>query len=159
MQELITYPTGESEGSALLQISGPVAVDAFAGRIYVDWNPDAAATPLGQLPCFIEFLHVNGLFDDWVAQCPLAWISPNAPCKRDVLGKVLLSVLSGHQRYVHISALRGDSVNLELLGMSKVVSEDSVRRGFAQLDEETGTRWLQSTVRRPWRSKTLRTGF
>ena len=146
MQELITHPKGESQSGALLPISGAVAVDTFAGRIHVDLNPDAAVTPLGQLPFFIEFLHVSGLFDDWVEQCPLTWTGPNAPSKRDVLGTVLLSVLSGHQRYAHINALPGDGVIPELLSLNKVVSEDSVRRGFAQLDEEAGTRWLQTSL-------------
>lgn len=146
MQELITHPKGESQSSALLTVSGPIAVDTFGGRIHVDWDPDSAVTPLGQLPFFIEFLHVSGMFEDWVVQCPLAWTSPNAPNKRDVLGTVLLSVLSGHQRYAHMNALRGDGVNPELLGMTKVVSEDSVRRGFAQLDEEAGIRWLQHSL-------------
>ncbi|MCQ8119481.1 hypothetical protein [Methylomonas rosea] len=146
MQELVTHPKGEAQSGALAPVSGPVPVDTFGGRIHVDWNPDAAVTPLGQLPFFIEFLQVSGLFEDWVTQCPLAWTSPNAPSKRDVLGTVLLSVRSGHQRYAHINALRGDGVNPELLGMSKVVSEDSVRRGFAQLDEEAGTQWLQSCL-------------
>jgi hypothetical protein len=49
---------------------------------------------------------------------------------RDVLGTILLSVLAGHWRYAHISALRGDGVNPGLLGRTKVASEDSVRRGF-----------------------------
>ena len=124
MQELITNPKGESQSGALLRVSGAVAVDTFSGRIHVDWNPDAAVTPLGQLPFFIEFLHVSGLFDDWIEPLPLTWSSPNAPSKRGVLGRVLLSVLSGHQRYTHINALRGDSVNPDLLGMNKVVSED-----------------------------------
>jgi hypothetical protein len=34
----------------------PVPVDTFAGRIDVDWDPDAAVTPLGQLPFFIEYV-------------------------------------------------------------------------------------------------------
>ncbi|WP_196436539.1 transposase [Methylomonas sp. LL1] len=146
MQEMINHPNGEAHTGGLVPTSGPVAVDTFGGRIHVDWNPDAAVTPLGQLPFFIEFLHVSGLFEDWVAQCPLTWSSPNAPLKRDVLGTVLLSVLSGHQRYAHINALRGDGVNPDLLGMSKVVSEDSVRRSFARLDEETGSSWLQTQL-------------
>lgn len=146
MQELITHPKGESLAGGLIPVSGPVAVDTFGGRIHIEWDPEAAMTPLGQLPFFIEFLHVSGLFEDWVAQCPLTWTSPNAPSKRDVLGTVLMSILSGHQRYAHISALRGDGVNPELLGMSKVVSEDSVRRSFMQLDEETGITWLQTSL-------------
>jgi hypothetical protein len=36
--------------------SSRVAVDTFAGRIQVEWDPDAAVTPFGQLPFFIEFL-------------------------------------------------------------------------------------------------------
>ena len=44
----------------------------------------------------------------------------------------VLAILSGHQRYAHISALRGDTVNAPLLGMSEVVSEDSVRRNLRQ---------------------------
>ncbi len=66
------------------------------------------------------------MFNDWVAACPLDYRSPNAPAVRDVLGALLLSLLAGHRRYAHISSIRGDGVNPELLGMSKVVSEDSV---------------------------------
>jgi hypothetical protein len=61
----------------------------------------------------------------------------------DVLGTVLLSVLAGHRRYAHITALRCDSVNPPLLGMQKVVSEDAVRRGFDKIDEEAGLSWQQ----------------
>jgi hypothetical protein len=39
--------------------------------------------------------------------------------------------------------LRGDSVNPPLLGMSKVVSEDSVRSNLGKLDEIQGVTWLQ----------------
>jgi hypothetical protein len=48
---------------------------------------------------FIEYLKQGGLFDGWVASCPLHFTSPNAPSKRDVLGTVLLSVLAGHRRH------------------------------------------------------------
>ena len=108
-------------------------MDTFSGRIHVEWNPQAAVTPLGQLPFFLEYLKLAGLFDAWVADCPLAWTSPNAPLKRDVLGTVLLSILSGHQRYAHIIRCRSDGVNPPLLGMEKVASEDSVRRAFLKL--------------------------
>jgi class 3 adenylate cyclase len=61
-----------------------------------------------------------------------------------LLGTVLLSVLSGHRRYAHITALRCDPVNPPLLGMRKVLSEDSVRRGLAKIDEAKGLPWLQN---------------
>jgi len=50
-----------------------------------------------------------------VSQCLLPWKSPKAPRKENVLGTVLLSVLSGQQGYAHTSALRGDGVNPALL--------------------------------------------
>ena len=113
--------------------------DTFAGRVHVEWDNTATVTPLGQLPFFIEYLKQGGLFDGWVADCPLHYTSPNAPSKRDVLGTVLLSVLAGHRRYAHITALRCDPVNPPLLGMRKVVSEDAVRRAFDKIEERSWT--------------------
>ena len=98
-------------------------------------------TPLGQLPFFIDFLKTSGLFDAFVADCPLRYVSPNAPKKRDVLGTAMLSMLAGHKRYAHIAALRCDAVLPELLGMKKVVSEDAIRRGL-QGDRRDGRRDL-----------------
>jgi len=145
MNDLTTHPTGEPpKGGELVAAQGPVAVDTFAGRVHVHWNPDAALTPLGQLPFFIDYLKTADLFDPWVEACPMTWTSPNAPNKRDVLGTVMLSILSGHQRYAHINALRSDGVNPELLGMEKIVSEDSVRRAFLKVDEAPAVHWLQN---------------
>jgi hypothetical protein len=60
------------------------------------------------------------------------------------LGTLLLSVLAGHRRYAHVTALRCDAVNPPLLGMSKVVSEDALRRALAKIDETAGMQWLQA---------------
>ena len=99
--------------------------------------------PLGQLPFFIEYLRLRGLFGPLVADCPLVMTSPNAPAKRDVLGTLLLSALSGHKRYAHITGLRGDGVNPDLLGMKKVVNEDAVRRFFRKIEDMAGAGWLR----------------
>ena len=119
----------------------------FAGKVQVRWVPEAAVSSLGLLPYFIEFLKVSGRFDSWVADCPLEYRSGNAPQKRDVLGTILLSVLAGHWGYAHISAIRGDGVNPGLLGMNKVMSEDSVRRAMKALDEEGSGAWLRQHLR------------
>ena len=73
-------------------------LDTFGGPVTVEWDRSSALTPLGQVPFFIEFLKVSGLFDAFVADCPLHYTSPNAPKKRDVLGTIMLSILSGHKR-------------------------------------------------------------
>jgi len=78
---------------------------------------------MGQLVFFTQFLKAANLFDPWVNECPLSYTSPNAPAVRDVLGASLLSILSGHHRYTHVTALRNDTINPPLLGMKKVVSE------------------------------------
>ena len=137
---------------------GPVVVDTHAGPVQVEWDPDAAVTPLGHLAFFAEYLKLSGRFDALVADCPLVYSSPNAPAKRDVLGTAVLSILAGHWRYAHITALRGDTVNPPLLGMTRVVSEDAVRRGLDKIEAEAGARWLtghlDETVRplltEPW---------
>ena len=111
------HPEGEAETADKETPEGALNLDTFAGKIHFRWEPDAGVSTLGQMAFFIEFLKTSGLFDEWVKDCPLEYTSANAPQKRDVLGTILLSVLSGHWRYAHISAVRGDGVNPELLGM------------------------------------------
>jgi hypothetical protein len=96
------HPAGEAPGLP----SGPLPVDTYGGRIHVEWDPQAAVTPLGQLPFFIEFLKTSDLFVPWVRECPLTYRSPNAPQPIDVLGTLFLSILSGHRRYAHPSGYR-----------------------------------------------------
>ena len=125
----------------------PVSLDTFAGKVHVEWDPQGAVSPLGQLPFFIEFLKVSGLYDHFIATCPLTYSSPNAPGVRDVMGTLLLSILAGHHRYAHISAIRFDGVNPGLLGMEKVVSEDAARRALKSIEEDAGVSWLDDQLR------------
>ena len=121
-------------------------LDTFGGPVTVEWDRTGALTPLGQMPFFIEFLKVSGLFDAFVADVPLRYTSPNAPKKRDVLGTIMLSILSGHKRYAHITALRSDGVLPDLLGMTKIVSEDAVRAALKSIPEIEGLEWLQRHI-------------
>lgn len=149
-KDKIAHPVGE-ENSPL---SGPqhasLATDTFGGKIHVEWDPTAAVTPIGQLPFFIQFLKVGGLFEPWVSSSPLHYHSNNAPKKINVLGSFLLSILSGHNRYAHMSSLMGDIVNTQMLGMSKVVSDDSARRALKKMDENEGVDWLQNHLQRSY---------
>ena len=99
------HPTGEQPPIEQDAALAPATLDTWAGPVRVEWDPTAPLTPYGQLPFFIEYLKVACLFDALVADCPLAYTSPNAPEKRDVLGTTMLSVLAGHKRYAHITAL------------------------------------------------------
>lgn len=63
----------------------------------------------------------------------MAYSSPNAPEAVDVLGTWMLSILDGQRRYAHVSGLRGDEVAPQILGMNKIISDESLRRALAHL--------------------------
>ena len=137
------HPEGEVQIAGNQPAETVTSVDTFAGKIHVKWAPEATVSSLGLMPFFIEFLKTSGLFDKWVEDCPLRYTSGNAPDKRNVLGTLLLAVLAGHWRYAHINAIRSDGINPELLGMTAVASEDSVRRGMKAMDEAESGQWLK----------------
>jgi hypothetical protein len=119
-----------------------MVVDTPGGRIHVQWDHSASATPNAQLAFFAEFLASTGVYDAWVDSCPLVYTSPNAPSKKDVLGTWLLAILAGHNRYTHITALRGDTVSAQILGMEKIISEDALRRSLSRMSAEQSQVWL-----------------
>ena len=102
-------------------------ITTAGGRFHVRWDAYDSASALGQLPFFAEFLDVTGLFERWAKGCPLAYTSSNAPTVQDVLGTWLLSILDGQNRYAHITGLRGDAVAPQLLGMKRIMSDESLR--------------------------------
>jgi hypothetical protein len=143
----VTHPEGET---GLVVGEGPnqgSTVDTFGGTIQVKWDETAAVTPFGQMAFFVEFLKTAGLWEAWVKDCPVTYTSPNAPAKLDVLGTILLCVLAGHWRYAHITALRFDGVNPGLLGMTKVCSEDSVRKAFLEVEAADCAGWQTRHLR------------
>jgi Transposase DDE domain group 1 len=134
------------------------------GRFHVRWDEDGSATALGQLVFFAEFLDVSGLFARWVDGCPMAYTSPNAPAVVNVLGTWLLSILDGQRRYAHVTGLRGDEVAPQILGMSKIVSDESLRRALAHLaptqpkrcgEEERAARAAQLAKSTAWMDTAL----
>ena len=146
-QELVRFhPMGEG-AEAGMAAEESTGVDTYAGKVRVQWDPAGAVSALGQMIYFIQFLKAAGVFESWVEDSPLRYTSPNAPGKVDVLGTMLLSIVAGHCRYAHMAAIRSDGVNPELLGMKKVVSEDSVRRAFQTAEEEECEQWMSKHLR------------
>lgn len=157
------HPTGEPNTLPTAAAEKAIApnrlpLDLHGRRVYVEWDPYAPVTPLGQLVYFSQFLATAGLFSEWVADCPLSYASPNAPSVTDVLGTAALAILAGNKRYAHVTALRGDTVNPKGLGMSRVLSEDSLRRAFADEAPEPLERWqrkhlfrsVEPVLSEPW---------
>ena len=145
-----THPMGELSKNNLntdSAESSPIMCDTYAGLIHVEWDPHSPVTPIGKMVFFTQFLKTCGLYDKWIEDCPLHFLSPNAPKKRDILGTLMLSVLSGQTRYSHITTIRQDTVNPPLLGMTKILSEDSVRRSFKNIDPSACKKWQQDHLK------------
>ena len=133
----------EKHREMLLSCAG---VQTMAGEGEVRWETDSAATPMGQLAYFIEFLNLTGLWSRWLAGWPLSYSSPNAPAIGDVIGMWMLSILSGYRRYSHVRTIRGDGVNPVLLAMGTVVSADALRKGLLRIPEAARTNWLDGNL-------------
>ena len=109
-------------------------IPAFGGKLDVSWNPESQVTQWGGLAYFVSYLKTSGLFDRLVEDAPFHYTSPNAPEVRDVVGTAVLSIICGFTRYVHINRLRNDTVLATLLGLGRIVCEDSVRRALKNAD-------------------------
>ncbi|MCW5555653.1 MAG: hypothetical protein KIS67_26275 [Verrucomicrobiae bacterium] len=82
-----SHPAGEPSPdplSTLLPSSGAllparVPLDLHGQRVYVEWDPHAPVTPLGQLVYFSQFLATAGLFGEGWPTVRSTTPSPNAP--------------------------------------------------------------------------------
>lgn len=75
------HPMGAINSPTTSTLNDAIVVDTYDGKIHVEWDPTAAVTPIGQLPFFIQYLKVGGLFEPWVNSCPLSYRSNNAQKK------------------------------------------------------------------------------
>lgn len=79
--------------------SDRMSLDTPGGRIHVQWDDQAHATPQAQLSFFAEFLHCTGLFQEWVAS--YLWCTPARMRRRNKI-----SWAHGYWRfYLDISAM------------------------------------------------------
>ena len=137
------HPLGEPSPDAAIRL------ETMGGTVRVEWDRDVSISPYGSIVFFAQVLKETGVYKAWVDACPLRYTSPNAPTKADILGTAVLSILAGHKRYAHATALRGDTVSPPLLGMTRIVSEDSLRRAFqGNLTEEEAESWQQDWLLR-----------
>ena len=131
-------PKGEASSSPD-SLPPPHRVDTFGGSVEVHWEPAPGVARHGLLAYFIDFLKTSNTCAEFVDSCPLTYSSPNAPLKAEVLATILYSILTGQRRYYHITAFTGDAVMAGLFGIKTFRREDSVRRAFADANDEAVT--------------------
>jgi hypothetical protein len=147
------HPLGEANQPAANGQSDTFPILTPGGTFQVRYDAEAEVSHLGGVVPFSQFLKTSGLFDAWVADTPLKSRSNRALAARDVLGTVVLSALSGHYRFAHITAIRGDLVTPKVLGMQEVASEDTIRRALLRLVKEAADQgksmaWLRRHLRK-----------
>lgn len=128
------YDTNPDTNPAFVQ-GGNLDIPAFGGPMGIRWDEGARVTPWGGFAYFATFLRTSGLFDRLVADAPFEYASPNAPAVRDVVGTAVLAILADFTRYCHVERLRNDTACAALLGLTKVVSDESLRRGLKRCEE------------------------
>ena len=139
-----THPQGE------LQTVNQITANRWplstpGGRFYAELADDLPVTREGSLMFFFQFLKEGGRWEEFIADTPLHYEGNQGSGANNVFGTLFLSILRGHFRYAHINSVRGDGVNPQLLGMDKVVSDDTVRRALAKLSDTTVARdWLEN---------------
>ena len=80
VEGLPAHVAGEQSSVEVLPEAVGLCAETFGGRSGVEWEPGAAATPLGQVPFFVEFRKPGGLFDSSVADCPVDADEPERRC-------------------------------------------------------------------------------
>lgn len=144
--QLKDHPEGEGKERSE-EGTGRWPVDTPGGRYYAELDYESPVTREGQLIFFAQFLQAGGRWENLLKSCPLRYGGNRGSGATNVVGTAALSILCGHWRYAHINAVRGDTLNPPLLGMSRVVSEDVVRRAMKRIKESEGLDWLAGQLR------------
>jgi hypothetical protein len=137
------------------------------GRIGTQSLATAPVTPFGQLPFFIEYLKA-GRVVRWlgsglpiVAQQPECLAQTRSAGHRAAVGS---SVLAGHRRYAHITALRGDRASPMRFALGRPAADGHGKSYLVQPEQNLHGPWpaaalpchyvvdWRSEIRRDWRS-------
>lgn len=119
-----------------------MTIPGIGGKLNVKWAPGIKVTSAGGLAYFAEFLKATEYFEKLCEDFPLQSKSNNSCSKRDIIGTAVFAILCGCSRYAHVNFLRNDTAAKELLGLDRIVSEDTIRRVFRKTDETKLDEWL-----------------
>ena len=125
----VIHPTGEPKFRLKKSVIRALIANTYNGKIHIEWDPQAQVTTMEQLAFFIRYLKVGHRFMPWIEDRPSHYTSPKAP-KNKCLGIFCAIHFGWLNCYAHITGIQGDCANTHLLGMAKVVGEDSARNAF-----------------------------
>jgi hypothetical protein len=133
------HPAGEGD-FVFTTAGGKVALRATSDTL----------TPYGGLVPWAAFAKHTGIFERLAQTCPVTRTSPNASPVYDVPHSFCLTALIDGWRFAHVQRLREDPSVTELFGVESIVSDDSIRRMFATIDEAAGAQWVGAASAPLW---------
>lgn len=147
LASLASHPWGEGVSPDDIVPPELVNISTPNGPVTIAWEAGTSTSAHGMGVFFIQFLHESGLWEAFCSRCPLSRTSPNAPSNATVLGSLLLTILSGANRYRHVESIRGDTVLPELLGMDRILGTDAMLRAVQALAvDPRGQAWISDLL-------------
>lgn len=122
---------------------GVLPFETYAGRVIIE-PTDEAMTPFGGLVPWAAFLKKTGIIEHLDAASPVKRTSPNALSVRAILHSYMLTALCEGKHFSDVNRLRYDPAVAELLGVKRIVSDDTIRRFFSSLPRDEARDWLNS---------------
>jgi hypothetical protein len=119
------------------------------GKVKVETSGEVL-TPYGGLVPWAAFSKHTGIVEKLARTCPVRRTSPNAAPVYDVLQSFFLTAVTDGRRFAHVQRLREDPSLSELFGVGGIVSDDTIRRLFASIDEADGAQWVREASEALW---------
>lgn len=121
----------------------------YCGKVFLHPSEESL-TPYGGLIPFAAFQKQTGIIEQLATTCPVVRTSPNASNLYDVITTFGITALSDGRRFTHANRLSDDKSIAEVFGMKKAVSDDTIRRLFYSIDENSAKKWINGATRQLW---------
>lgn len=113
----------------------------YAGKVTVEAT-DEAMTPFGGIVPWTAFVKKTRIFETLAATSPVVRTSNNALSPYDILTSFSLTTLCDGTHFSDVNRLRHDPAIPEILGMKRVVGDDTIRRFFKSINIEDARKWI-----------------
>ncbi|MBI9018084.1 MAG: transposase [Phycisphaerae bacterium] len=113
----------------------------YAGKVTVEASDDAM-TPFGGIVPWAAFVKKTQIFQALAATSPVVRTSNNALSPYDILTSFSLTTLCDGTHFSDVNRLRHDPAIPEILGMKRVVGDDTIRRFFKSINIEDARKWI-----------------
>jgi hypothetical protein len=117
--------------------------ETYGGNVTIEPSQETL-TPFGGLTPWAAFLKKTGIVEQLDATSPVKRTSPNALPVRDIIHSFMLTALGEGKHFSDVSRFGYDASIVELFGIKRIVSDDTIRRFFLSLPVKKARDWINS---------------